>query len=50
MLITNESVLQIKINDRLIITFKDKFYMIKKRIKIQKDLPNQLVSFFQKHQ
>ena len=29
MLITNESVLQIKINDRLIITFKDnKFYMI----------------------
>ena len=51
MLITNESVLQIKISDRLIITFKDnKFYMIKKKIKIQRDLSNQLVRFFQKHQ
>ena len=37
MLITNESVLQIKVNDRLIITFKDnKSYMIKKGLKFKK--------------
>ena len=36
-IITNESVLQIKINDRLIITFKDnKFHMIKNGLKFKK--------------